>query len=182
MACATCGTMILFGGERLNGRRYCNARCLEAGRVTQAAERVPEELVDDALSALHAGPCPVCDGPGPVDMYTAHLAWSAVVMTGWRSTPQVCCRACATRAKLKAIAFTGVFGWWGLPWGLIATPVQISRNLLELANGPKPGAPSAALEDIARRTVAARALESGEVRPMRVQFDRRRGSSDERPA
>ena len=133
---------------------------------------MPDELVDDALSALHAGPCPDCGGPGPVDVHTAHSAWSALVMTSWKSTPRVSCRPCATRAKLKAIAFTGAFGWWGFPWGLIASPVQIGRNVLEMMNGPRPDAPSAALEDIARRTVAAQALATGEVRPPRVQFRR----------
>ena len=173
MACATCGAVILFGGEKLNGRRYCNARCLEAGRVTQAAERVPDAWAAEAVEALHAGPCPNCNGPGPVDVHVAHSAWSALVMTSWSSKPQVCCQRCGRNAKLKAIAFTGVFGWWGFPWGLIATPVQIGRNVFELMTGPDPSAPSAKLEEVARLGVAHQALEQGEVaRPKKVQFNR----------
>lgn len=172
MACANCGTMILFGGHKLNGLRYCNDRCLEAGRVTQAADRVPAGLADEAVAGLHAGPCPQCGGPGPVDVHVAHSAWSAVVMTSWKSAPQVCCQRCGRAAKLKAIAFTGAFGWWGLPWRLIATPVQIGRNLVGLVAGPDPARPSAELRDIARRLVASQALATGEAPPPRAQFRR----------
>lgn len=172
MACANCGTIILFGGEKLNGRRYCNTTCLEAGRVRQAADRVPDTLATEAVEAIHAGPCPVCSGPGPVDVHVAHSAWSALVMTSWSSKPQVCCRRCGRAAKLKAIAFTGAFGWWGFPWGLIAAPVQIGRNVIGLLTGPDPSTPSAQLEEVARHGVASHALERGEVPRRKVQFNR----------
>lgn len=177
MACASCGGVILFGGERANGRRYCNEQCREAGRVLDIADQVPDELVAEATAALHEGPCPNCGGPGPVDVHTAHTAWSAVVMTGWKSSPQLCCRRCGRAAKLKAIAFTGALGWWGIPWGLIATPVQVGRNLVGLVGGPDPARPSRQLENIARMEVAGRAAqrlddERAEKRANRVQFRR----------
>ena len=179
MACATCGTMILFGGEKLGGRRYCNAKCLEAGRVTQAADRVPDDIVDETAAALHRGPCPVCQGPGPVDLHVSHTAWSAVVMTSWNSKVQLCCQSCGRAARLKAIAFTGVLGWWGFPWGLIAAPVQIVRNL---AGGQNPSRPSAELRDLARREVAARVLHRIDAEPLkpRVQFRRAERAAEQR--
>lgn len=40
------------------------------------------------------------------------------------------------------MAFCGVFGWWGIPWGLLATPIQLGRNFLGLFRGPNPDIPS----------------------------------------
>jgi hypothetical protein len=45
-------------------------------------------------------------------------------------------------------------GWWGFPWGLILTPVQIGRNLFGLVRSPSSFAPSAQLERIVRLTIA----------------------------
>ena len=45
------------------------------------------------------------------------------------------------------LLFSGVFGWWGFPWGLVMTPVQLARNLVELTGGPKSDAPSALLQE-----------------------------------
>jgi hypothetical protein len=57
---------------------------------------------------------------------------------------------------LGAILFCGVFGWWGFPWGIGMTPLQIARNIGELAGGPQPGRPTALLEKVVRMQAAAR--------------------------
>jgi hypothetical protein len=85
-----------------------------------------------------------------------HTVWSIFVMTQWRSTPILCCTPCGTKAKLGAIALSSVFGWWGFPWGLIFTPVQIIRNLKALAASTNPHGPSRELVQITRGDLAAR--------------------------
>lgn len=34
------------------------------------------------------------------------------------------------RYAKKHILITALLGWWGIPWGLIGTPVSIFRNLM----------------------------------------------------
>ncbi len=59
-----------------------------------------------------------------------------MVLTSWSSKPKLSCKSCATKRQLGAMAFSSVAGWWGLPWGLVMTPVQIIRNIVEMAGGP----------------------------------------------
>jgi len=49
-------------------------------------------------------------------------------------------------------------GWWGIPWGLVLTPIQIGRNLFGVARPPDPSKPSAQFENIVRMNLAAEAL------------------------
>jgi hypothetical protein len=50
-------------------------------------------------------------------------------------------------------------GWWGFPWGLLLTPIQIGRNLYGIANPPDPSKPSAQFEKIVRMNIAAGAIQ-----------------------
>jgi hypothetical protein len=51
-------------------------------------------------------------------------------------------------------------GWWGFPWGLIMTPIQIGRNLYGMASPPDPSRPSAQFEKVLRMTMAANGMQS----------------------
>jgi len=53
--------------------------------------------------------------------------------------------------------FSLVLGWWGFPWGFLATPIQIGRNLVGVARGPDPMQPSAKLEKAVRIRIASQA-------------------------
>ncbi|MBI1348481.1 hypothetical protein GC163_19580 [bacterium] len=152
--CAACGTMILFGGETQNGRRYCNSKCLQNDHLQNVVDQLPPELLEAAVAEFHQSECPQCGGEGPIDIHTSHRAWSAVVMTTWSSHPVLCCRSCAFNNKLKSIAFTGVLGWWGFPWGFIATPIQVSRNIFGFFSGPDPDNPSVELQDHVAQNLA----------------------------
>jgi len=149
-SCGYCGTTILFGGARIGDQRFCSARCAENGRVLAASRQVPESLVQQELWRLHQGNCPRCGSNGPVDVHTNFKVWSALVLTRWSSIQLVGCRRCGRNGQLGAILFCAVLGWWGFPWGLIITPVQIVRNLTALMGGPDPQKPSAQLESLAR--------------------------------
>jgi len=155
--CDHCGTTILFGGVREGGYRFCKAACRDnAYPLVASAAQLPNEFVLEQARRVHGGSCPKCHGPGPVDVHMKHTVWSAFVMTQWRSTPILCCESCGTKAKLGALAFTSLFGWWGFPWGLIFTPVQIVRNLRALFAGIHPNEPSHQLVEIVRSDLASR--------------------------
>jgi hypothetical protein len=153
--CNYCGTLILFGGEREGERRFCNATCREAGFIVVIADHVPAEDVAQQLRQLHSGNCPKCGGEGPVDVHTSHRIWSALVMTSYTSRPDVCCRRCAVKAKLGGITSSALLGWWGFPWGVLGTPIQISRNLFSMVTMPDPSHPSPLLENMVRLNIAA---------------------------
>src|SRR5215831_7290436 len=123
--CAACGTTIVFGGVRDADRRFCSEKCRSAGAsadIAQAAASIPESVVMSRAWEVHLGPCPVCHGSGPVDVHLSYRVWSAIHITQRSTRQNLCCRRCATRARLKDTLFSLAFGWWGIPWGFIFTP------------------------------------------------------------
>ena len=114
--------------------------------------------LEQRVKAIHEGECPKCQGPGPVDVDTSYMVYSILVMTRWSSHPIVACQSCARKQQLKHTLYSFVTGWWGFPFGLILTPVQIIRNIGGLIGmaGPDPMTPSPALSRIVRLSLAAR--------------------------
>jgi len=147
--------MILFGGVADGDLRFCNAACQEKGHLARVAKRIPHRDVQVVLEKVHQGRCPQCNAKGPIDVHVKHTVWSAVYLTSWNSTPTVCCRSCGRKAQLGGLAFSALLGWWGFPWGLIMTPIQICRNMGGICGGPNPDEPSAELENIVRLGMAA---------------------------
>ena len=156
--CDYCGSLILFGGARDGNLRFCNEKCQSGGTLLKLSGQIPEDVVQKQLWEVHQGACPECHGRGPVDVHTAHQIWSALVLTSWKSVPQVSCRACGVKQQLMSLVLCLVAGWWGFPWGLIMTPVQVVRNLAGLVKGPDPMTPSPQLEKMVRLHVAQRAM------------------------
>jgi hypothetical protein len=95
---------------------------------------------------------------GPVDVHVRHTIWSAVFLTSWKSTPEISCRGCATKGQLGDAALSLLVGWWGFPWGLLMTPVQIGRNVFGLVKGPDPTNPCAQLEKFVRMNMAGETI------------------------
>lgn len=157
--CSYCGSTIIFGGKREGELTFCNEKCLEKGIVVRLAQSLPENLVQEQVTAIHQGNCPKCQGRGPVDVHVSYRVWSVLIATSWQSRPQISCRSCGVKSKLGDAAFCLLLGWWGFPWGLIMTPVQIIRNLAGLFSSADPNRPSPALTSIVRATMAAQFLE-----------------------
>ena len=156
--CGFCGTSILFGGQQAGELRFCNAQCASKGTLVAASQQLPSSIVQQQVWAIHQGACPQCKGPGPIDVHTSYRVWSAILMTQWSSHPRVSCRSCGTKARMGDAIFCLLVGWWGFPWGLIITPVQIGRNLAGMMRSPEDKTPSPALERIVRTTLVAQAL------------------------
>ncbi|HEX4959959.1 MAG TPA: hypothetical protein VF173_03905 [Thermoanaerobaculia bacterium] len=156
--CDYCGSMILFGGTKAGDKRFCNARCHQSWQLIQVSSQLAPESVHRQVWEVHQGLCPVCKGQGPVDVHTAHQVWSAVLITQWKSLPRLSCRACGVKHQVSNLAICLVAGWWGFPWGLIVTPVQVIRNLGGMMHGPDPLKPSEQLEKIVRMSLGRRVL------------------------
>ena len=148
--CASCGKTIESGGIRLGDRSFCDGTCLDKARMLEGAPPTAGRGVANSARQIHSGPCPICRGPGPVDVHDAYWVWSALVLTRWGSRQQVSCRRCAVKAQVGGIARSAILGWWGFPWGFVLTPVQIGRNVIAILNPPSPEEPSDRLRAIAR--------------------------------
>jgi hypothetical protein len=49
---------------------------------------------------------------------------------------------------LGAIALSFCGGWWGFPFGLILTPIQITRNIMAMCSQPPASQPSVNLRKL----------------------------------
>ena len=159
-SCGACGSTILFGGKRDANGRFCNAKCQARGAQLAQVSQLPDALVREQLWKTHQGSCPKCGGPGPVDVYASHTVWSAVLLTSWKTRSQISCRACGRKSQWTAVAFSTVLGWWGFPFGLIITPIQIGRNLVGIGRSADASTPSPELEKAVRRILVAQAVAS----------------------
>lgn len=158
--CSYCNSTIVIGGVRDGEHRFCNQTCQQSGLLLSAGKLVSEEDVQKRVNAIHQGSCPRCHGAGPIDIHTSHSVWSALVVTSWKSTPQMSCTPCGKKAKTLSAVGAIFLGWWGFPWGLIITPIQITRNLAGLASSRSGTKPSEQLEKIARLSLAAEMQEA----------------------
>jgi len=160
-ACANCRTTILFGGTKYGGRTYCNARCAnaDAQRVV-AQEAIPPAVLAMQIAEVHDGPCPKCKREVCVDMYPAHFVWSAVVLTRMTSRSALLCRSCARKRQAGHLVGSMLLGWWGFPFGLIFTPIQIVRNIVEMSKRENPN-PSPELAAAVQSWLAQEVLAGG---------------------
>jgi hypothetical protein len=152
--CAYCNSTIFFGGVRKGDQRYCNNKCYQEGFLLSASQQIPAEVFNREIDRIHQGACPKCGGPGPVDVHTSHQIFSVLVLTRWSSSPQLSCRSCGVKSQLGGLAISLLVGWWGIPWGLIFTPVQITRNLIGIFSPPDPAHPSPQLQKIVKLHIA----------------------------
>jgi len=148
-----------MGGVASGAQRFCNRTCLTNAYVLSIAQQVPADVVDRQAEEVYRGNCPKCRGPGPIDVHKVHRVWSALLLTQWSTTPQVSCRSCATKSQAGGALFSAVLGWWGFPWGLILTPVQIVRNVAGMCRS-SPAQPSEGLRKLIMVGIASQAIQS----------------------
>jgi hypothetical protein len=154
--CDYCNSTIFFGGVKQGGVQFCNKKCYQNGALKAVSSQIPPEVIQQQVSQVHQGQCPKCQGPGPVDVHTSHQVFSFLVLTRWTSKPQVSCRSCGVKSQLNGMALSLVCGWWGIPWGIILTPVQIGRNIVGLVRPPEVSRPSMQLEKMVKLHLASR--------------------------
>jgi len=145
--CSACGSRILFGGVAEAPFKFCGQPCRARYNLRLAAT-LPPDFVAAQLQEFQQAPCPRCHGPGPVDIHLSHWVWSILILTRWGSTAVLTCRRCATSAQLWALSGSFIVGWWGFPFGLVITPVQIGYNLVELLKSRDPAPPSQRLQTV----------------------------------
>ena len=152
--CSYCGSTIIFGGKGDGDMTFCNESCLAKGIDVRLARRLPDDVVRERVAIIHQGSCPRCHGRGPVDVHVSYRVWSALLFTFSSSRPQVSCQSCGVKSKVCDAFFCLLFGWWGVPGGLIRTPIQLLRNVGSLLSPPDPSRASDALASTVRVSLA----------------------------
>ena len=161
--CGYCGSTIIIGGVRSGGQVFCNNKCHQGAYILSVTKDVPNDVLERKLEEVWRDNCPKCRGLGPVDVHKVHEVWSALVITRWTTKVQISCRSCGIKRQLGGVFFSLLFGWWGFPWGLILTPVQITRNLIGMSRGPDHSRPSASLRKLVLVNLGAQMLANQKV-------------------
>lgn len=144
----------MFGGRKHGEIKFCSSKCEKEGASLILSLEIPEDLIVQEVNQIWKGNCPVCDGSGPTDVHTSHSVWSAIVITRWKSQPQISCKSCGRKEMYLGILKSALLGWWGIPWGIFVTPAQIIRNIVGIALPQNPSTPSKELVNFARCKLA----------------------------
>ena len=156
-----------FCSNKLNGKivqaglkQFCNETCWQSARQKEAAETLGEEQIMQHACAIQNSPCPVCGRNGSIVEYRkAHYIYSLAIFTNWSSKGRLSCHHCSIGKNIEALLICAVAGWWGIPWGIFMTPVQIVCNLIELFKKGRIGQPSPELLEIAQLYLGQQLLE-----------------------
>lgn len=158
-SCGYCNSTIILGGVKHAGAVFCNQECLQKNALSSVASQVPEQTIRSYVARIHRGNCGLCGGHGPVDVHTSYRIYSALFFSSWSSRPAICCQRCGNKRKIGDTVFSLFLGWWGIPWGLLMTPVQSIRNMIGLFRESNALEPSPELEKMVRLHIASDMIE-----------------------
>jgi hypothetical protein len=101
------------------------------GAIAQNKEYTHEEI-ENYSNLLRELPCPICgDSFYKLNGTIVHTVKSMLVFTVSSAEPIIACPPCLDKNNDDAITSTALMGWWGIPWGIIKTPIYIYRNIKE---------------------------------------------------
>ena len=150
--CGYCNATVMFG-LRDGDQRFCNEKCKRNAYVLRMSKLVPVETLDGEVEAIYRGNCPNCHLRGPVDIHKYYEVLSFVAVTRWTTKQQISCHSCGRKRQLGAIALSFVGGWWGFPFGLVLTPIQITRNIIAMCSPSHASSPSVNLRNLIQLTL-----------------------------
>lgn len=156
--CDNCGTTIVFNGIKDSSLLFCNDKCKSKSLLLIYAKNIQQKAIDQKAQEIKNCACPKCGDAGQVGLHTSYKVWSMIFITSWRSEPQICCKSCGVKSQIFHIIKSLLFGWWGLPWGIIITPVQVLRNVIGLFQNDNYLHPSDKLKDYIRLVLAHQRL------------------------
>lgn len=154
--CEYCGKTIVFGGVRDNDAHFCNQECRKKAVAQILSREIPENVVDQQVTEIHQGLCPICNGSGPIDIHLSYRVYSVIFFTSWKTKQNICCRECAKKSQIGDAVYSFLLGWWGFPLGIIITPIQIVRNILAILKGPDQTWSSNQLRILVKASIASR--------------------------
>jgi hypothetical protein len=102
---------------------------LISGAKAQNKEYTIEEL-ESYSKLLRDLPCPICGNQTEkLNGTVSYTVKSFLLFTSYGAEPTVACGSCLDKKNNDAILSTVLLGWWGIPWGVLKTPVYIYKNI-----------------------------------------------------
>jgi len=159
--CYACGRTVAFGGVKDQGFRFCSKEChkRKASYLRQMGNVSDSSAVAEA-ERIRAGRCPRCGKNGGVDIHKSLFVWSAILITKTQENKFISCSSCARKKQAFDTLGTAALGWWGIPFGLIMTPLGVLLNIVQMVGSSRKGEPSKLLTQYAREVLARVAARS----------------------
>ncbi len=157
--CPMCNSVILFRGFWKHDIRFCSSQCYES-RFLSSIVREHQSLIEVLVANMHESACPMCNGPGPIDVRLSYWVWTFIFYAEWSTRSHVSCLRCGNSTKWLAIVYSLVLGGWS-PIGIFFVPLQVGKNLVSLCNSQKNESPSKQLTQRIELAVATTLAEEG---------------------
>lgn len=155
--CDFCGSSARFSALLDEGQRFCSKACLRNARLLEVSEDISKEEIHDHALRIKNSACPEChQSSSKTEVRRCYRVWSVGIFTQWTNRTHICCHSCGRKTNLGSLMFCALFGWWGIPWGIIMTSAQILANVTEMFKPLANPAPSEALIQAARLDLAAK--------------------------
>jgi hypothetical protein len=127
--CENCGTTYR-GGAAVHGKlKFCTHACRDQGKKLELLDNFPPLVIEAEIKKMQVASCGECLATGNIDVHKSHRVHSVILWTSWHTRQNICCSSCGRKHRWKAIGYSAALGWWGIPFGLIVTPIQIIRNI-----------------------------------------------------
>ena len=98
------------------------------GALAQNKEYTLKEL-EVYAELIRKLPCPVCgNSTEKLNATLVHTVKSFLIFTSSGTEPIVACPNCLDKKNKNAMISTALLGWWGIPWGVLKTPLYLYRN------------------------------------------------------
>jgi hypothetical protein len=99
-------------------------------RVITQAKKYPNAQLEIYAEELRKIPCPICSLTcKKLNGTIAYTVKSFLLFTSFGKRTVIACPECLDNENNNSITSTMLLGWWGLPWGLLKTPIYIYRNI-----------------------------------------------------
>ncbi|MBA3929960.1 MAG: hypothetical protein C0521_10290 [Xanthomonas sp.] len=159
--CYSCGTTVAFGGVKDQGFVFCNKQChVRKAHFLRDIAAVPDKDATAEAQRIKAGRCHHCGKNGGVDIHRSVFVWSAILITRTQENKLIGCSGCARKKQALDTLGTVALGWWGIPFGLILTPLGLLMNLGQMISSSTKEQPSKYLTQYARERLARSAPRS----------------------
>lgn len=153
MRCAKCQVRILFGAKKAGSRQYCSQKCLAEDELGRLSDLVPEAQAVAMAHKIRREPCASCGGYDGVEIFKSYFIYSLFIYTSWREKREIVCRRCGRSNQRWDFFKSLLVGWWGVPFGILATPILLIKNIIEMRKDPTVLPPSDDMMQTARLAV-----------------------------
>lgn len=104
---------------------------LEKGIEAQSKELTENEL-NEIINKIVNLTCPECGQRNtPLVGSWIRTVKSLIILTSYKKVPIITCNSCAEKKKKNAMLSTALLGWWGVPFGLLRTPIALIQTLTD---------------------------------------------------